>query len=243
MKLNNNNIVERYQQYLNSPEAKKVPIKNTLSMQGKLRYDTFTPKKDVFKDTPARYLGFTNELGAAFSHLCQGAKGLLGKIPVLSWIPAIGYISLDVADKYQKGENGTGKKKIRSGASELCTQMLQSVALPTVVIKGVQTTGKKLCDNIAKNPAFKSSGKWGKVITTGASLAALFATIKPIDKLTENVMDKIINPILGLNKNKENENILADESAEVNSLDDTEYTVTQKCENDASNYENEEGLF
>ncbi len=196
---NGDEIIEKYSRYTRNPEAEKARIKNEISMQGALPYDTFITK-DIFKDTPVRYLGFTNELGAAVSHICQGAKGLISKIPVLSWIPAIGYISLDVVDKYQKGENNTGKKKVRAGTSELCTQILQSVALPTFVIKGAQTMGKKLCDTLAKNPAFKSSGKWGKIITTGASLVALFATIKPIDKLTETVTDKVINPILGLDK-------------------------------------------
>ena len=51
-------------------------------------------------------------LGAAVSHVCTGSKGIIGKIPGLSWIPAIGYIVFDVADKFKKGEDGTGKNQV-----------------------------------------------------------------------------------------------------------------------------------
>ncbi len=226
--LDSNWVFNRFKQYVKNPEQEKTRIRNKISMQGALSKNTSASKKDVFKDTPVRYLGFTNELGAAVSNVCQGTKGLIGKIPAISWVPAIGYIVLDVADKYKKGENGTGKKKVRAGASELCTQMLQSVALPTFVIKGVQTIGKKACDKFAKNPAFKNGGKWGKIITTGASLAALFATIKPIDKLTEKIMNKIINPILGLEKQNKDECILINKAVKADETDCAKYKENAK---------------
>ncbi len=180
-------------------------------------------QRDIYKDTPVRYLGFTNELGAAVSHVCAGSKGIIGKIPGLSWIPAIGYIVFDVADKFKKGEDGTGKKpSFRTGGSELCAQLLQSVALPTLVIKGTQTVVKKACDKIAKNPALKSDGKWGKIITTGVSLAVLFATIKPVDKVAETIINKVVNPILGLGHKNDTVNIVneVEKPADIDSAND-----------------------
>ncbi len=205
-------------------------IENIPSDEKELYLKISQRQKDIYKDTPVRYLGFTNEVGAAASHIFTGSKGLMGKIPALSWIPAIGYITFDVADKYKKGEDGTGAKpSLKAGGRELCSQLLQSVTLPTLVIKATQTVAKKVCDKFAKNPALKSEGKWGKIITTGVSFAMLFATIKPIDKLSEQIIEKVINPVLGLgNKNT----AVVDITAKVEKVPDAKVFESEKAEDD-----------
>jgi len=227
MELNNRNITSHVSMGKRQPRlisgennTREVEIKPSEELANALAAKR---QRDIYKDTPVRYLGFTNELGAAVSHVCAGSKGIIGKIPGLSWIPAIGYIVFDVADKFKKGEDGTGKKpSFRTGGSELCAQLLQSVALPTLVIKGTQTVVKKACDKIAKNPALKSDGKWGKIITTGVSLAVLFATIKPVDKVAETIINKVVNPILGLGHKNDTVNIVneVEKPADIDSAND-----------------------
>ncbi len=171
-------------------------------------------QKDIYKDTPVRYLGFTNELGTAFKEICTNSNGITKHIPSLSYVPAFGYIACDVIDKYKKGEDGTGEKSsIKMGARELLSQITTSVLAPTGVIIGTQKVTKAIAKKAApKLPeklvsAFtKNNGKLGKIATLGISLTALVAATKPIDKITEKVFEKIIDPLLGINK-KQNENI------------------------------------
>ncbi len=162
--------------------------------------------KDKFKDTPVRYLGFTNELGAAFSEVCTGASGIARHIPALSYIPAIGYISCDVFDKYKKGEDGTGEKpSVKMGARELVSQVLGSVLLPTALImgvqKGVKAIAKKVAPKLPENIVgtfTKNNGRLGKIGTVIVSLAALLMATKPIDKLVDKGIEKVFDPAFGV---------------------------------------------
>lgn len=166
-------------------------------------------KKDIYKDTPVRYLGFTNELGTAVKEICTGANGIVKHLPALSYIPALGYIACDVADKYKKGEDGTGKKpSIRTGARELISQVTTSVLAPTGVVVATQKATKAVAKKAApKLPeklvtAFtKNGGRAGKIATVGVSLVALTVASKPIDKVTEKVFEKTVDPLLGIHKN------------------------------------------
>ena len=51
---------------------------------------------------PIRALGYTNELGEAI-------RPISPMLANLSWLPAIGYISADIADKYNKNESSISR--------------------------------------------------------------------------------------------------------------------------------------
>lgn len=171
-------------------------------------------QKDIYKDTPVRYLGFTNELGTAFKEICTNSNGITKHIPSLSYVPAFGYIACDVIDKYKKGEDGTGEKSsVKMGVRELLSQLTTSVLAPTGVIVGTQKATKAIAKKAAPklpeklvNAFTKNNGKLGKITTLGISLIALVAATKPIDKITEKVFEKVVDPLLGINK-KQNEKI------------------------------------
>ncbi len=194
-------------------------------------------QKDIYKDTPVRYLGFTNELGTAVKDVCGKSTGFVRHIPSLSYVPAVGYIACDVFDKYKKGEDGTGRKpSVKIGARELITQTLTSVLAPTGVILATQNLTKKAAGKfMPKMPkniidAFtKNNNKLAKISMVAISIAVLCAATKPIDKLAEKVVDKIINPLFGI-KHKEQtvinvlDNAYQNKSVEIENalLDETE---------------------
>lgn len=190
-------------------------------------------QKDIYKDTPVRYLGFTNELGTAVKEVCGKSKGFVRHIPSLSYVPAVGYIACDVFDKYKKGEDGTGKKpSIKIGARELITQTLTSVLAPTGVILAAQNLTKKAAGKISpKMPkniidAFaKNNNKLAKISTVAVSLVVLCAATKPIDKLAEKVIDKIINPVFGI-KHKEQTAVIVLEKATLDDASQNEFIET-----------------
>lgn len=189
-----------------------------------------TPKKDIYQDTPVRFLGYSNELGTAVSELCVGSKGIVRSLPKLSYIPAIAYIGADTYDKYKKGIDGTGEKpSLKMGARQLLKQCAASVLIPTGVIIATQKTAmgainklkpvlpdkikegsKKAKETLKNNKVFSkilSKPNAGtKVAAVAISLAALVLATKPIDKITEVMLEKVVDPILGISK-KEDETI------------------------------------
>lgn len=191
-------------------------------------YSSQNLEKDLYKDTPVRFLGFTNELGTAVSDLCTASSGIIKNIPALSYIPAIGYIAADTFDKYKKGEDGTGKKpSIKMGLRELLSQCVTSIAAPTgVIIATKKVSGNAVNNIVPKLPKciknvgasigsflktnnvtgkfLSKAGMPGKVVGVAVSLLALVASTKPIDKITDFVFEKVVDPILGINKKKEN---------------------------------------
>jgi len=113
--------------------------------------ENFTKKKDIYSDTPVRLLGFTNEAGAAMAPLI----GPFGEM--ITYGPALGYIAMDVRDKYKRGENNDYSEKSHKRATkQLIFQLLASVILPTAVVKTAQIVANKVIDKV---PAAKEKIK------------------------------------------------------------------------------------
>ena len=85
-------------------------------------------RRDIYSEMPIRALGYTNELGEAIRPISP----LLAN---LSWLPAIGYISADIADKYRQDEFSKKDPSKKRASKQLVTQLLASVFLPTVAVK------------------------------------------------------------------------------------------------------------
>ena len=94
--------------------------------------------KDIYATMPIRALGYTNELGEAI-------RPLSPILANLSWLPAIGYISADIADKYCRDEYSNKQPSKRRASKEFTTQMLASVFLPTCAVK----VGQSIVNNAA----------------------------------------------------------------------------------------------
>jgi hypothetical protein len=108
-------------------------------------------KKDIYTDTPVRYLGFTNEAGAALAPL----MGPVGEM--YTYAPALGYIAMDVRDKYKRGDDDEYQKTSGKRATkQLVFQLLASVILPTAAVKTGQIIAGKSID---KMPKLKDSVK------------------------------------------------------------------------------------
>lgn len=88
-------------------------------------------RKDIYAEMPIRALGYSNELGEAIRPLSP----LLAN---LSWLPAIGYISADISDKYKQDEYSNQDPSKGRASKQLVTQLLASVFLPTAAVKAGQ---------------------------------------------------------------------------------------------------------
>lgn len=85
-------------------------------------------RKDIYAEMPIRALGYTNELGEAI-------RPISPMLANLSWLPAIGYISADIADKYKQDEYANQDPSKGRASKQFVTQLLASVFLPTGAVK------------------------------------------------------------------------------------------------------------
>uniref|UniRef100_A0A0K0EQ32 Mitochondrial fission process protein 1 n=1 Tax=Strongyloides stercoralis TaxID=6248 RepID=A0A0K0EQ32_STRER len=165
--------------------------------QSDVNLDAASKQIDIYRDTPIRFLGYSNEVGEAFRAL----------VPVtivrLSYLVAFGYVAADTMDKgskmaNQKFDNIEERRKavmITMGDTVLW-QTLASVAIPGFTINRIckmsnwfLTKGIKLAPLIAKP------------ITTVIGLSTIPFIVKPIDAFVELSMDKTIRKNYNL-KNK-----------------------------------------
>lgn len=187
------------------------------------------PEKDLYKDTPLRKLGFLDEFGEALRPVLSVSKNpVIKNLPNFAYIPATGYIIADVADKYRKGEDGTGEKpSIKMAVREAAYQGIVSVAAPIGIVKGVHSVTKNLFKNTPKAPdcvknaasraaEFVSKNKtMGKLLSkanmpakiAGAliSIVALSKLSKPVDFVVDKVFNHVIDPLMGIKKNDKKE--------------------------------------
>lgn len=96
-------------------------------------------RRDIYAEMPIRALGYSNELGEAIRPISP----LLAN---LSWLPAIGYIGADIADKYKQDEFGNEDPSKSRASKQFVTQLLASVFLPTAAVK----IGQAVANNTAK---------------------------------------------------------------------------------------------
>lgn len=88
-------------------------------------------RRDPYAEMPIRALGYTNELGEAI-------RPLSPMLANLSWLPAIGYISADIADKYKQDSYANQDPSKGRASKQLVMQLLASVFLPTAAVKAGQ---------------------------------------------------------------------------------------------------------
>lgn len=143
----------------------------------------FDDSKDLFRETPVRYLGYSNELGEAFRPLIS--KSLVN----FSYVVATGYVLADTYSKASRIYNtpvalggGTKKAAIKAG-DVLLWQMLASVIIPGFTINRIcWGTGRLL-------KMAKAAKAVRKTAPTAVGLASIPLIIHPIDKLMDYVMD------------------------------------------------------
>lgn len=141
-------------------------------------------EKDLYRDTPVRYLGYANEIGEAF-------RPVIRKVFVhASYVVAVGYVLADTADKsrkqYAKPEilgGGARGAAIASGDT-LLWQMFASVIIPGFTINRICWLSKKV---LSMNKVKGSLGKWAP---TALGLLAIPFIIHPIDHGVDLVMDQ-----------------------------------------------------
>lgn len=170
-------------------------------------------ERDILHDTPLRYTGYCDDIGAAIRTICCNSKNaFIRKLPVLSFIPVGLYIGADVTNQYRKTKEAEGKEMAKKkSASQAIFQGLTSLLFPIGIVAAGQKVAGKAFDKFV--PSLKQEfGTDGKKIVNhnrGAALAVagvatLIAVSKIADKFAEKfLMERIFNPLLGLNKTSE----------------------------------------
>ncbi|KAJ8956245.1 hypothetical protein NQ318_014977 [Aromia moschata] len=140
---------------------------------------------DIYKQTPLRYLGYSNEVGEAF-------RSIIGSRWVnVSYAVATTYVLADTIDKSLKSykANLNEKNHIRkvcyATADTLVWQMLASVMVPGFTINRVCFLSNYLLAKANKLP--KTTRKW---VVTSVGLISIPFIIKPIDELVDFVLDE-----------------------------------------------------
>lgn len=165
-------------------------------------------KKDIYRDSPVRYLGYSDDIGAAIRVLCNNSKNPLVKnLPKISYIPAGVYIAADVASTYKASKEIEGKKAARKKAfGEAIFQGITNILFPILIVGAAQKAMGKGFDKFVPKlkqkitPAGeKIANRQRDIALALGGLATLLAVSKPVDNFSDNVlMKKIINPVLGL---------------------------------------------
>lgn len=149
---------------------------------------------DIYRDTPLRFVGYTNEVGEAF-------RPLVSKTVVnLSYAAAFIYVLADVRDKVIKmkqslsntdhSPSSVNKKVIIAGADTLLWQTLASVAIPGFTINRFCAVNYFMLKNYAKVP--KPTRKY---VTTALGLLCIPFIVHPIDEFTTYAMDNTIRKV------------------------------------------------
>lgn len=185
---------------------------NLPESDGKLSCKKETPetksKKDVFHDTPLRYLGYSDDIGAAIRVVCNKSNNILVKnLPKISYIPAGAYITADVISTYNKSKEEDGKKTAAKKAfGEAVFQGLTNILFPILIVgasqkllgKGFDKFVPKLKQEISNNGEKIANRSRDAALAFGG-LSTLLAVSKPVDDFSNEVlMKKVINPVLGI---------------------------------------------
>ncbi|XP_034942956.1 mitochondrial fission process protein 1 [Chelonus insularis] len=151
---------------------------------------------DIFRDTPVRYLGYTNEVGEAF-------RSIVPKSVVwISYIIASSYVVADAIHKGKKeytkiGDENKNKRVFLSTSDTLIWQSFASVIIPGLVINRICASVNFLRKQV---PHGAMRSPW---ISTVIGLASIPLIIHPIDSGVDNVMDKTYRQWTGYHPNKQ----------------------------------------
>ncbi len=178
---------------------------------GKEKSET-EPKKDIFHNTPLRYLGYSDDIGAAVRVVCnRSTNALIKNLPKISYIPAGAYIAADVVSTYNKSKEEDGSKTaLKKAFGETVFQGLTNILFPILIVgasqkllgKGFDKFVPKLKQQISNNGE-KITNRSRDIALALGGLGTLLAVSKPVDNFSNEIlMKKIINPILGIKDNK-----------------------------------------
>ncbi|KAF8381029.1 mtp-18 [Pristionchus pacificus] len=148
---------------------------------------------DVYRDTPIRFLGYSNEVGEAFRSI----------VPVsvvrATYVAAFGYVCADALDKSRKAHkkewptSSDRSKAVAVAAGDtFLWQTLASVVIPGFTINRLCHFTTILLRKTTRLPP--TARKWA---TTAIGLGAIPLIVRPIDSAVEMGMDSWIRPIYG----------------------------------------------
>lgn len=142
---------------------------------------------DVFRDTPLRYFGYSNEFGEAFAPLVPLPWFLLA-----TYVVSIGYVLADTADKGYRALSGgryidnIGACAAIESADAGIWQLGASVALPGLTIHQLVAASALLEEAFGLPP----DGTFiARALPTVVGLLSIPVIIKPLDELAEKLMD------------------------------------------------------
>ncbi|XP_077302186.1 mitochondrial fission process protein 1 [Arctopsyche grandis] len=135
---------------------------------------------DFFRDPPARYLGYANEVGEAFRKIVKD------RYVHLSYGVACTYVLADTVDKAIKAKNSTNSncKMLIAAGDTLLWQMFASVIIPGFTINRLCAGTRYALDKGTKLP-----GKQLKLVATAVGLLSIPVIIHPIDTAVHKLMD------------------------------------------------------
>uniref|UniRef100_A0A1B6HJC3 Mitochondrial fission process protein 1 n=1 Tax=Homalodisca liturata TaxID=320908 RepID=A0A1B6HJC3_9HEMI len=147
--------------------------------------------KDLFRDTPVRYLGYANEVGEAFRAVIPT------KAVWFSYGIACAYVACDAADKgftvIHKVPYADIKERNQQGIltafDALLWQSLASVVVPGFTINRLCWITRLCLSHHRLKPV-------SKVVSVAVGLTAIPFIIKPIDKAVDHCMDLTVRPWL-----------------------------------------------
>lgn len=209
IKFLNTNYTLSPQRMYENPRQKSVEKDDNAKKQDVLK------KKDIFHNSPLRYFGYSDDIGAAIRVVCNNSKNpLIKNLPKISYIPAGVYIAADVASTYNKAKEEDGKKMaLKKAFGETVFQGLTNILFPILIVGAAQKTLGKGFDKFIPKLKQEFSANGEKIVNRSRDIAlalgglgTLFAVSKPVDKFSDKIIiDKIINPVLGTNdiNNKE----------------------------------------
>lgn len=168
-------------------------------------------ERNILHDTPLRYIGYCDDIGATTRVICNNSKNaFIRNLPVISYIPVGLYIGADVVSTYNKAKDRGEKKAAKKAASTAIFQVITSILFPILIVGATQKVAGKGFDKFIPSlkQGFDEAGN--KIVNHKRDVAlaltglgALIGLSKPADNFAQNVlMDKIVNPVLGLNKHK-----------------------------------------
>lgn len=155
-------------------------------------------QKDLWRETPLRYLGYVNEFGEAFKPILLGYLGQsLGQKTVLaSHGIAMLYALADTVHKTMKGyhnhpkqsEQQRRKEAFLSGLGAFLFQLIASVVVPAQLVKGATKLAQNMIsagslNKFIRNPRLKA------LLPTAVGLSIIPFIIKPIDHTTVFLID------------------------------------------------------
>ena len=171
--------------------ARKAPVaKARFSVQANSSSPSPDGEVDLYRDTPLRYAGYSNEVGEAFEAFLPewGVAASYGL--------AITYVLADTFDKGKKASDGEAdeSQKTKRGAivalDTFTWQMLASVFWPGSFIRCVvNATALGLA-------AAHVDAEWAKAVPTAAGLAAIPFIVKPIDGTIDTAMEMSVTKAL-----------------------------------------------